>query len=219
MWAPTGGGCLRAGEYRKHVPNRIAIEVSRSGDAARLDEAVSLRDDAFSQRRFEQGPNRGNATTKVSSMMKLWPTKRPAVLSLATLSFAFLVSSGFLTDAWALCNTHKCVSGMSACIDWCFDHNKTIKSQKSCYAKCDTYWVNGASKVGRPDPTNPTKGTIGPGRLKNPPTTVGPPTRKPRPVHPVKPVGVSNPNKTDSGNGGAILLRKNDSGGRQGHGH
>jgi hypothetical protein len=59
----------------------------------------------------------------------------------------------------------------------------------------------------------------GPVRVKNPPTTVGPPTREPRPVHPVKPVGVSNPNKTDSGNGGVILLREHNGSGGRGHGH
>lgn len=93
---------------------------------------------------------------------------------------------------------------------------------------CDVWYKQRDPTTTKPDrpvrgepvspPRTPPKKT-GPGRVDNPPTTVGPPTRKPRPVHPVKPVGVSNPNKTDSGNGGAILLRKNDSGGRQGHGH
>jgi hypothetical protein len=41
-------------------------------------------------------------------------------------------------------------------------------------------------------------------------------------VKPVKPVGISNPNKPTTGNGGpVILLRKNDTGGSGGqqHGH
>lgn len=185
-----------------------------------LGRGCKLKDGVFSLHKSDKDQTgNGYATTKVSSMTKLWTAKRPAILSLTALSFAFLVSSGFLTEAWARCSTNKCVNGWAACSLWCDAHNTTNASRGKCQVKCDRYWQDGASKVGRPNPTDPTKGTIGPGRLKNPPTTVGRPTRKPRPVHPAKPVGVSNPNKTDSGNGGAILLRKNDSGGRQGHGH
>jgi hypothetical protein len=54
----------------------------------------------------------------------------------------------------------------------------------------------------------------------HPPTSVSPTTTKrPRPVKPVAPVGVSNPNKTNTGDSGSeILLRKNDSGGGKNHG-
>ena len=51
-------------------------------------------------------------------------------------------------------------------------------------------------------------------RDPHPPTSVGPTTPLPRPVKPVEPVGVSNPNKTNTGTGEpTILLRRNDSGG------
>lgn len=63
----------------------------------------------------------------------------------------------------------------------------------------------------------PIKLKAGPVRVKNPPTTVSNPTNPPRrPVAPVTPVSVSNPNTGN--NAPVILLRKNGSGG-QGHGH
>jgi hypothetical protein len=54
--------------------------------------------------------------------------------------------------------------------------------------------------------------------LKEPPTTVSDPAHPPRhPVEPVKPVGVSNPGSTNTGNNGPVIrLRQHDSGG---HGH
>jgi hypothetical protein len=68
--------------------------------------------------------------------------------------------------------------------------------------------------------SNPPK--FGPVREGNPPTIVGPPSRKPRPVRPVGPVGVSNPDQPTSGRQPVILLRASSSGGGGGgggHGH
>jgi hypothetical protein len=150
-------------------------------------------------------------------MIRLWTTKRPAVLSLVALSFAFLVSFGFFTEARAIC-TGTCLSGYLACFDWCNDHNKTLKSRMKCAAQCEAYWNSGKNpqSIGRSDPSNPPPKT-GPVQVENPPTTVGPPAREPRPVQPVKPVGVSNPNKTNGAP--VILLREHNDSGGQGHRH
>jgi hypothetical protein len=154
-------------------------------------------------------------------MTKLWTTKWPAALSLVALSFAFLVSFGFLTEALAIC-TNKCATGYHACQTWCTDHNKTFNSQLKCSLACDAYWLDSGKNpqsIGRSDPSNPPP-KAGPVRVENPPTTVGPPAREPRPVQPVKPVGVSNPNNPNSGNGGpVILLREHNDSGGQGHRH
>ena len=94
--------------------------------------------------------------------------------------------------------------GGQACYDQC------LTNYQSCFAGV-------TNKQQTPPP--PCRGihctVLGP----NPPRTVGPPNRKPSPVQPVKPVGVSNPNKTGTGNAPVILERKNDSGGGQGRGH
>jgi hypothetical protein len=154
-------------------------------------------------------------------MIKLRTNKLPAVLSLAVLSVAYLVSFGFFNEANAIC-TNACQTGMHACLDWCNAHNKTNRSQAICSFKCADYWLSGKNpqSIGRSDPVNPTDG-ITPPRLKNPPTTVSdptPPSRRPvGPVQPVKPVGVSNPNKTDGGS--VILLREHNDSGGQGHRH
>jgi hypothetical protein len=147
-------------------------------------------------------------------MINPWTTKSPPVLSLVALSFAFLVSFGSLTEALAICSTAACNDGWGACVNWCESHNRTAKSQGICVDKCDAYWRDGAS-IGRPNPPNPS----GPPRIITPvpPTTVGPPARKPGPVQPVKPVGVSNPNKTNGGP--VILLREHNDSGGQGHRH
>jgi hypothetical protein len=170
----------------------------------------------------EQGPNQGLVMRQpmVSSMIRRWTTKSPAVPSLVVLSFAFLVSFGFFTKAQAIC-TNQCQIGWLVCFNWCQDHNKTVSSRLKCSAKCDAYWNSGKNpqSIGRSDPSNPPPKT-GPVQVENPPTTVGPPARGPRPVEPlkpVKPVGVSNPNKTNGGP--VILLREHNDSGGQGHGH
>jgi hypothetical protein len=138
-----------------------------------------------------------------------------------TFSFALLLSFGFLPDALARCSTNACLAGVGNCYGWCFAHNKVSRNVIICENKCDDYWHDGVSSIGRPsnpDPTGPPRGIVGPG----PVTTVGPPAREPRPVQPVKPVGISNPNQPTGGNNAPVILeRKNDSGGGQGqeHGH
>jgi hypothetical protein len=147
-------------------------------------------------------------------MIKPWTIKSSAVLSLAVLSFAFLVSFGFFNEAKAICSTDACLNGYANCLGWCSAHNKTAKSDGACSIKCGDYWHDGAS-IGRSNPPNP----FGPPRIATPvpPTTVGPPAGEPRPIQPVKPVGVSNPNQPTGGP--VILLREHNGSGGQGHGH
>ena len=72
--------------------------------------------------------------------------------------------------------TGKCVTGYGKCLDYCWANNQTAASYKKCLDRCDTYWHNGknpqSSQIGLGDPTNPPQ-KIGPGRVKNPPTSVG----------------------------------------------
>ena len=109
-------------------------------------------------------------------MIKPCTAKPLAVLSLATLSFAFLVSFGFLNEAKAIC-TNKCQTGLTACSNWCLEHNKTGASILKCNAKCDAYWNSGKNpqSIGRPSPPNSPPRKVNPGKLKNPPTTVSNP--------------------------------------------
>jgi hypothetical protein len=105
-----------------------------------------------------------------------FPIKLPAVLSLAALSFAFLVLFGLLTEAWAACETSKCVTGWNNCQAWCEANNTSLKKRGICAARCDRYWQDGASKVSNPtNPSGPPNKGVGPVKLKNPPTTVSNP--------------------------------------------
>jgi hypothetical protein len=109
--------------------------------------------------------------------MMILRIKLPTALSLAALSFAFLVSFGFFNEAKAICNG-KCNAGYVACQKWCTDHNNTLNSQLKCGQRCDDYWLSGKNpqSIGRSDPNQsepPRK--VDPGKLKNPPTTVSNP--------------------------------------------
>jgi len=121
-------------------------------------------------------------------MVKPINSKPLTVLSLATLSFACLVSFGFLTAAWALNNcTGKCVDGEVACMDWCNAHNKTSSSHFKCTAKCEAYWESGKNpqsigRSGPPNPSGPPRKGVGPVKLKNPPTTVSNPNSPTTPL-------------------------------------
>jgi hypothetical protein len=77
--------------------------------------------------------------------------------------------------------TGSCITGLNACLAWCNSHNKTNRSQFICTGKCGDYWLSGKNpqSIGRGDPTKPPN-KVGPGRLKNPPTTVAP---SPKPPH------------------------------------
>jgi len=110
-----------------------------------------------------------------------FPIKLPAVILLAALSFAFLVSFGFLTEARAICK-NNCFTGFIACLTWCEQHNKTNKSKGICSAKCDAYWDSGknSQSIGRPNPNTPPR-KVDPGRLKRPPTTVSNPNAPTQP--------------------------------------
>jgi hypothetical protein len=107
-------------------------------------------------------------------------------------------------------------------------HNKTNNSQLQCLNKCSDYWLSGKNpqSLGMPNPINPTNGTVVPGRLKDPPTTVSDPTapRRPittaKPTAPFKPVGNSNPSGPNSGTSNPVIFeRKDQSGGNQSGGH
>ena len=89
-----------------------------------------------------------------------------------------------------------------ACTDRCDDRRATCLLQKA------------SSKQQTPPP--PCTGPLCNIRGANPPRTVSPPNLKPKPIQPVKPVGVSNPNKATPGNAPVIFERKTDSGE---HGH
>ena len=103
--------------------------------------------------------------------------KLPAVLLLATLSFAFLVSFGFLNEAKAIC-TNKCQTGYLACLDYCSAHNANFTpGLAKCANRCQKYWDSGKNpqSIGRPGPPNSPPRKVNPGKLKNPPTTVSNP--------------------------------------------
>jgi hypothetical protein len=85
------------------------------------------------------------------------------------LAIVFLGWFSVFADADYVC-TGACVIGHSDCYGWCLLHSKQIDK---CQLNCDIYWHSGKNpqSIGRPDPTNPKNGTVGPGQLKNPPTT------------------------------------------------
>src|SRR5260370_40839771 len=122
------------------------------------------------------------------------------------------------TESFAYLNDIACRAIRRGCNAGC---NEGDQSQ-ACYDQCLRNYQNCSFGVTKKQqtPPPPCRGihcTLG---KPHPPTSVGPTTPLPRPVNPAEPVGVSNPNKTNSGTSGpVILLRKNDSGGRQRHGH
>jgi hypothetical protein len=118
------------------------------------------------------------------------------------------------TASFATLNDIACNAIWRGCLGHC--------TTQACTDRCDSnerQCLVGLPSAKQQTPPPPCRGircTLG---NPHPPTTVGPTTPRPRPVRPVQPVGVSNPNKTNTGNSGpVILLRKNESGG-QGHGH
>jgi hypothetical protein len=122
------------------------------------------------------------------------------------------------TESFANLNDIVCRAIRRGCNADC---NAGDQSQ-ACYQQCLLDYQNcfaaGATKK-QQTPPPPCSGIHCTLRPTHPPTTVGPTTPLPRPVKPVNPVGVSNPNKPTTGNEPVILLRKNDSSGGQGHGH
>jgi hypothetical protein len=109
--------------------------------------------------------------------------------------------------AWRGC-LGKCAGGSNsqACTDRCDDH----------HANC---LLGGDTLTKQQTPPPPCTGFRCTLHNPHPPTTVGPTTQRPRPYKPVDPVGLSNPNKTTTGNNPVILERGHESGGGQGHGH
>lgn len=123
--------------------------------------------------------------------------------------------------SFANLNDIACNAIWRGCLDKCGSH-----ATQTCTANCDTRRSEcalGLPNSKQQSPPPPCRGIRCTLRPTHPPTTVSDPAHPPRhPVEPVKPVGVSNPDKTGTGTSGpVILLRKNDSGGGQGqeHGH
>jgi hypothetical protein len=116
--------------------------------------------------------------------------------------------------SFAALNDIACDAIWRGCLDKCGSGGGT----QSCTNRCDNRraeCVLGLPTSKQQTPPPPCTGIHCTLRGSNPPTTVGPPNRKPNPVQPVRPVGVSNPNKTSTGNTPVILERKNDSGERE----
>jgi hypothetical protein len=118
-------------------------------------------------------------------------------------------------ESSASLNDIACNAIWRGCIDKC----GLVGNKEACLEKCDN--ARGDCTLGvsnrQQTPPPPCRGIHCTLRNPRPPTSVGPTTPRPRPVKPVEPVGVSNPNKTNTGaSEPVILLRKNDSGG-QGH--
>jgi hypothetical protein len=132
-----------------------------------------------------------------------------------------LLSVLWTTESFADLNDILCRAIRRGCNADC---NAGDRSQ-ACYQQClqsyyDCFNATVVKKQQTPPP--PCIGIHCTLRPTHPPTTVGPTTPAPRPVKPVNPVGVSNPNKPTTGNNNPVILeRKNDSGGSggQGHGH
>ncbi len=120
------------------------------------------------------------------------------------------------TDSFANLNRIVCSAIKRGCYGSCNNGDQS----EACYNQCRLDFnacMAAGSTTKQQTPPPPCRGIHCSLRNPHPPTTVGQPTRTPRPVTPVNPVGLSNPNKTT--NAPVILLRKNDSGGGQGRGH
>jgi hypothetical protein len=139
---------------------------------------------------------------------------KTGAFALAVICFAF--AALWSPASFAALNDIACNAIWRGCLDKCGSHGNT----QACTDKCDDSRLNCSLGVSnkQQSPPPPCTGIQCTLRNPRPPTTVGQPTRKPSPVQPVRPVGVSNPNKTDGGNNAPVILeRKNDSGER-GHG-
>jgi len=140
--------------------------------------------------------------------------------TLTTLAFAAICGLSVLlpNESFASLNDIACNAAWRGCLGNC----GATGNKQACTDRCDSRRSDcslGASTPKQQTPPPPCRGIQCTLRNPHPPTSVGPPNRKPSPVQPVKPVGVSNPNKTGTGNAPVILERKNDSGGGQGRGH
>ena len=63
------------------------------------------------------------------------------------LLLALTISSG--TPFMALAKEKQSIrEGNSACVKWCWEHNKTETSRSKCYVACDIYWnCNGSDST------------------------------------------------------------------------
>ena len=117
------------------------------------------------------------------------------------------------TESFASLNNIACKAIRRSCNADCSAGDQS----QACYSQCSSNYVScfRGEQNKQQTPPPPCTGIRCGLRGANPPTTVGPPARNPAPVKPVQPVGVSNPNKTSTGNAPVILERKNDPGGPQ----
>lgn len=177
-----------------------------------------MRDAAFLQRTPEQE----FSALRFMPEFCLSTKSRPGTmtkLSIKTNIFASAaiccaLSALFPTESFADLRNIACRAIRSGCYTNCSKYGR-----QDCYDQCDEDFAhcvfdNLQKQQSSPPPCRGIHCTF---RNPHPPTTVGPPTRKPSPGQPVKPVGVSNPNKTT--NAPVILDRQNDSGGGHGRGH
>lgn len=145
---------------------------------------------------------------------------RVKIVALVALAVGALGFSALLPSAsFATLNDIACNAIWRNCLGNC----GATGNKQSCTDRCDSR--NQDCLVGRPSskqqsqtPPPPCTGVRCTLPKAHPPTVASPTTNKrPRPVKPAEPVGVSNPNKTTTGNNGEILLRKNDTGGDHKH--
>ena len=132
------------------------------------------------------------------------------------LSLLAICSFGVLwpTVGFASLNSIACAAIYRGCKQGC----TTDQCVEDCQYESIKCQLAGTTKK-QQTPPPPCTGIHCTLRNPTPPTTVGQPNRKPRPVTPVKPVGVSNRGNNNTGSSGpVILLRQHDSGGH-GHGH
>jgi hypothetical protein len=158
--------------------------------------------------------SRKPATTRRANTMKKTRTR--------TVMFALLTIciSGVLlpTDGFASLNSIACRAIKRGCYGDC------AGGSDACYGECDKSFAScmgftttrGKQQTPPPSCTG-IRCTL---PIRNPPTTVSDPVHPPRhPIGPVKPVGISNPGNTNTGNSGPVILLRKNAPGDHGHGH
>jgi hypothetical protein len=113
--------------------------------------------------------------------MTKFQIKLPVAVSVLTI--VLVVSIGFFNEAKAKC-TNKCQTGYLACLNWCSANNGNFTPGLGrCSIGCQKYWDSGKNpqSIGRSDPSYHPPRKVGPGKLKNPPTTVSNPNAPTKP--------------------------------------
>jgi hypothetical protein len=145
-------------------------------------------------------------------MMKLKNRTNRIALMAICCAFGVLLP----TEGFADLNNIACKAIRRGCNSDCHDNG----GSQSCYGTCLSNYQNCAAGVGtkkQQTPPPPCTGFRCTLHNPHPPTTVGPTPPPPRPYQPVAPTGLSNPNKTSTGNNPVILERGHESGGHGSH--